>query len=134
MHEAIIRMGLEYFSSIKDPAIDATKFRYQISNPNIQLREPFEYENFKLAANHLHLYGEIILRAGPSWLGYRFQSPIIWHPAPGYQAMYEMPEGHMGHLFDYLIMHHGCRSSHEIPSPAHSLTTLHINYNVFMRA
>jgi hypothetical protein len=66
MHEAIIRQGLEYFFSIKDPAIDATKFRYQISNPNIQLREPFKYENFKLVANLLHLYGEIVLRAGPS--------------------------------------------------------------------
>ncbi len=66
MHEAIIRQGLEYFFSIKDPAIDAAKFRYQISNPNIQLREPFKYENFKLATNCLHLYGEVILRVGPS--------------------------------------------------------------------
>lgn len=86
MHEALIRQGLEYFLFIKDLAIDATKFRYQISNLNIQLREPFKYENFKLAANHLHLYGEIILRAGLSWLGYRFWSPIIWYSAPGYQA------------------------------------------------
>ena len=83
MHEALIQQSLEYFLSIKYLAIDAAKFQYQISNPNIQLREPFKYENFKLAANGFHLYGESILRAGPSWLGYRFRSPIIWHPAPG---------------------------------------------------
>lgn len=77
MHEALIRQSLEYFLSIKDLAIDAAKFRYRISNPNIQLREPFKYENFQLAANRLNFYGERILRAGPSWLGYRFRSPII---------------------------------------------------------
>jgi len=66
MHEAIIQQGLEYVFSMKDPAIDAAKFRYQISNPNIQLRESFKYENFKLAADRLHIYGEFILRVGPS--------------------------------------------------------------------
>ena len=76
IHTAINWHGIEYFLTIKYLSIDAAKFRYQISNPNIQLREPFNYENFKLAANCLHLYGEIILRAGPSWLGYRFRSPL----------------------------------------------------------
>jgi hypothetical protein len=133
MHESLIRQGLEFFASIKDPAIEAAKFRYRVSNPNIQLREPFKYENFKLAANRFPLYGEIVLRAGPSWLGYRFRSPIIWHPAPGYQALYEMPEGQTSHFFDHLVSHHGCRPPHEIPSPAYSLTALHVNYNVFMR-
>jgi len=134
MHEAIIRRGLEYFFSIKDPAIDATKFQYQISNPNIHLRETFKYENFKLVANRLPPYGEAILRAGPSWLGYMFQSPIIWHLAPGYQALYEMPKGQIGHFFEHLVMRHGYRPPHEIPSPAYSLTALHVNYSVFMRA
>jgi len=134
MHEALIRLSLEYFLTIKDLAIDAAKFRYQISNPNIQLREPFKYENFELAAGRLNLYGERILQVGPSWLGYRFRSPIIWHPAPGYQALYEMPEGQIHQLFDNLVAHHGCRPPHEIPSLAYSLTALHVNYNVFMRA
>ena len=84
MHEALIQESLEYFLSIKELAINAAKFRYRISNPHIQLREPFKYENFELAANRLNLYGETILKAGSSWLGYRFCTPIIWHPAPGY--------------------------------------------------
>ena len=130
----INQQGIEYFFTIKGLAINAAKFRYQISNPNIQLREPFKYENFKLAANRLHLYDEVILRAGPSWLGYRFRSLIIWHPAPRYQALYEMPKGQTGHFFEHLVMHHGCRPPHEIPSPPYSLTALHVNYNVFMRA
>lgn len=91
MHESIIRQGLEFFASIKDPAIEAAEFRYRVSNPNIQLREPFKYENFKLAANRFPLYGEIVLRAGPSWLEYRFRSPIIWHPAPGYKPCMRCP-------------------------------------------
>lgn len=70
MHEDLIRQNLEYFLTIKDLAINATKFRYQTLNPNIQLREPFRYENFELAASRLNLYGERILQAGPSWLGY----------------------------------------------------------------
>jgi len=93
MHEATIQKGLEYYFSIKYLSIDAAKFRYQISNQNIQLREPFKYENFKLVANHLHLCGKVILRVGPSWLRCRLRSPIIWHSAPGYQVLYEMPEG-----------------------------------------
>jgi len=99
IHTENNRQGIEYFFTIKELAIVAAKFRYQTSNPNIQLREPFNYENFKLATNRLNLYGQIILRVGPSWLGYRFWSPIIWHPAPGYQALYEMPKGQIGHLF-----------------------------------
>jgi len=98
IHTTINRQGIEYF--FIDLAIAAAKFRYQTSNPNIQLRKPFNYENFKLAANRLSLYGELILRAGPSWLGYRFRSLIIWHPAPGYQALYDMPDGQTGHLFN----------------------------------
>ena len=132
IHTKINRQGIEYFFTIKDLAIATAKFRYQTSNPNIQLREPFNYENFKLAADRLSLYGDLILRTGPSWLGYRFRSPIIWHPAPRYQALYEMPEGQIGHFFDYLVTHHGCRPPHEIPSPAYSLTALHVNYNIFI--
>ena len=133
MHEDLIRNGLEYFLTIKDPAIDAAKFRYHTSSPSIQLREPFKYENFELASSRLNLYGERILQAGPSWSGYRFRSPIIWHPAPGYQALYEMPADQIDQFFDHLVAHHGCRPPHEIPSPAYSLTALHLNYNVFMR-
>jgi len=96
--------------------------------------EPFNYENFKLATNRLGRYGDLILREGPSWLGCRFRSPVIWHPAPGYQDLYEMPEGQIGHLLEHLARHHGCRPTHEILSPAYSLTALHVNYNVFMRA
>jgi len=44
-----------------------------------------------------------------------------------------MPEGQAGQFFDYLITQHGCRPPHETPSPAYSLTALHVNYNVFMR-
>ena len=134
IHTSINRQGIEYFFAIKDLTIAAAKFRYQISNPNIQHREPFNYENFKLAANRLGLYGDLILRARPSWLGYRFGSPVIWHLALGYQALYEMPEGQTGHIFEHLARHHGCRPPHEIPSPTYSLTILHVNCNAFMRS
>jgi len=46
IHTTINRQGIEYFFTIKDLAIAATKFRYQTSNPNIQHRKPFNYENF----------------------------------------------------------------------------------------
>lgn len=66
MHKDLIRNNLEYFLAIKDLTIDAAKFRYRISSPSIQLREPFRYENFELDASRLNLYGERILQAGPS--------------------------------------------------------------------
>jgi len=131
---AINWQGIEYLFTIKYLSVATTKFQYQTSNLNIQLREPFNYENFKLVIDRLNLYGEIILRVRTYWLGYRFRSLIIWHPAPGYQSLYEMPEGQIGHLFEHLVRYHGCRPPHEIPSLAYSLTTLHVNYNVFMRA
>lgn len=68
IHTTIIQQGVE----IKDLAIAATKFRYQTSNRNIQNREPFSYENFKLAVDHLGIYGDLILREGLSCLGCRF--------------------------------------------------------------
>ena len=133
MHEDLIRNSVEFFLAIKDSALDAAKFRYWVSTPSIQLREPFNYENFELAAERLSLYGQRLLQAGPSWLGYRFRSPIIWHPAPGYQALYDMSADQLNQFFDNLVAHHGCRPPHEVPSPAYSLTALHVNYNVFMR-
>ena len=133
MHEDLIRTSLDYFLAIKDSALNAAKFRYQVSSPSIQLREPFKYENFELAVSRIGLYGQRILQAGPSWLGYRFRSPIIWHPAPRYQTLYDMPADQLDQFFDNLVAHHGCRSPHEVPSPAYSLTALHVNYNVFMR-
>ena len=72
IHTTVILQGVEYFFTIKDLAIAIAKFRYQTSNRNIQNREPFNYENFKLAANRLGIYGDLILREGPSWLGCRF--------------------------------------------------------------
>ena len=93
IHTTSNRKWIEYFFTIKDLAIATAKFRYQASNPNIQHRELFNYENFKLAADRLGLYGDLILREGPSWLGCRFCSLVIWHLAPRYQALYEMPEG-----------------------------------------
>lgn len=134
IHRSINWQVIEYFFTIKDLTIAAAKFQYQTSNSNIQLREPFNYEKFKLDAECLSLYGELILRAVPSWLGYMFWSPIIWHLAPRYQALYEMPEGQTSHVFEHLLRHHGCRPPHVIPSPTYSLTSLHVNYNVFMRA
>ena len=133
MHEDLIRNSLEYFLAIKYFSLDATKLHYRISTPSIQLREPFRYENFELAASRLGLYGQHILQAGPSWLEYRFRISIIWHPAPGYQTSYEMLADQLNQFFDDLVAHHGCRPPHEIPSPAYSLTALHVNYNVFMR-
>ena len=93
IHTAVIQKGVEYFFTIKDLAIAATKFRYQTFNRNIQNREPFNYENFKLASDRLGIYGDLILREGSSWLGCRFRSPVIWYPAPGYRALYELLEG-----------------------------------------
>jgi len=72
IHTAIVQQGVEYFLAIKDLAIVAAKFRYQTSNRNIQDREPFNYENFKLAVDRLVTYGDLILREGLSWLGCRF--------------------------------------------------------------
>ena len=93
IHTTVIQQGVEYFLTLKDLAIAATKFQYQTSNQNIQNKEPFNYENFKLAANRFGIYGALILREGSSWLGCRFWSLVIWHPTPGYQALYEIPEG-----------------------------------------
>ena len=66
IHTTVIWQGVEYFLPIKRLAIVVAKFRYQTSNQNIQNREPFNYENVKLAADCLVIYGDPILREGPS--------------------------------------------------------------------
>jgi len=93
-----------------------------------------EYKNFKLAADHLVTYSNLILRAGPYWLGCRFRSPIIQYPTKEYKAIYELPKGQTGPILEVLAQNHGFRPLHENPSPTYSLTTLHANYMVFMRA
>lgn len=66
IQKAVVQQGVEYFLTIKDLAIVAAKFRYQTSNRNIQNREPFNYENFRLAVDRLVIYGDLILREGLS--------------------------------------------------------------------
>lgn len=134
IHREIVQRGVEYFLSIKEPTIAIAKLQWKTSNRNIQEKKPFNYKNFKLAVNCLVTYSNLILREGPLWLGCRFQSPIIWYPATGYKAIYELPEGQIGAIFEVLAANHGCRPLTENPSLAYSLTDLHVNYMVFMRA
>ncbi len=89
---AVVQQGVEYFISIKDLAIAVAKLRWKTSNRNGQDKEPFNYENFKLAADRLITYSNLILREGSYWLGCRFWSPIIWYNAAEYKALYEFPE------------------------------------------
>ena len=134
IHKGIVQQGIEYFLSIKDNSLAADKFRWKTSNRNIQDHEPFNYKNFKLAADRLVTYSNLILREGPYWLGCKFRSPIIQYLVEGYKAIYEFPEGKTWPIFEVLAKNHGFRPPHDIPSPAYSLTVLHTNYMVFMRA
>jgi len=127
IHKAVVQQGVEYFLAIKDLAIVVAKFWNKTSNQNVQDRNPFNYENFKLATDCLVTYSNLILRESSSWLGCRFRSPIIWYPALGYRALYELPRVQTGHIFEVLARNHGFRPLHENPSPAYSLTSLHVN-------
>jgi len=111
----------------------ATKLRWTVSNNNVHNREPFNYKNFKLAAKRFVTYNNLILREGPYSLGYQFCSPIVWYPAEIYKDIYELPKGQTRPILKLLAKNHGFRSLYDIPSPAYSLTTLHMNYMVFMR-
>ena len=111
----------------------AAKFRWIVSNRNVQNREPFNYKKFKLVAESFVTYSNLILREGPYWLGCRFHGPIVWYPTKGYQAIYELPEGQTGHILELLAKNHGFRPLYDIPSPAYSLIALLTNYMLFMR-
>lgn len=111
----------------------ATELRWIVSNNNVHNREPFNYKNFKLATERFVTYSNLILREGPYLLGCRLRSPIIWYPAEGYKAIYELSKGQTGHIFELLAKNHGFKPLYDSPSRAYSLTTLLTNYMVFMR-
>lgn len=129
IHKSIILKGTDYFSSIRDQAYVAAKIRWRTSSQNVQSREPFNYRNFGLATDRFIAYGHLVLKEGPFWLGCRFRSPIVWYPALDYKAIYELPEGQAGHIIEELATHHGFRPFNDKPSPAYSLTALHVNYS-----
>lgn len=87
-----------------------------------------------MVAHRFVTYRNLILREGAYWLGYRFRSRIVWYPAEDYKAIYELPEGQIGHIFETLAKNHGFKPLHDNPSLAYPLTALHTNYMVFMRA
>lgn len=91
------------------------KLRWTISTSSIQDREPFNYKNFKLAADCFVTYSNLILREGPYWLGCQFHSPIIWYPTEGYRAIYELPEGQTRPIFDLLAQNHSFRPLYDVP-------------------
>lgn len=133
IQKEIVQKRIKYFLSIQESSLDATKLRWTVSTSNIQNREPFNYKNFKLVADHFLTYSNLILREGPYWLGCRFCIPIIWYHVEGYRAIYELPEGQTGPIFELLAKNHGFRPLYNIPSPTYSLTNLHTNYLLFMR-
>ena len=61
IQKTIVQQGVEYFLAIKDLAIAATKLWWKTSNRNVQDREPFNYENFKLVVDRLVTYSNLIL-------------------------------------------------------------------------
>ena len=86
-----------------------------------------------MVAERFFTYSNLLLREGPYWLGCWFRSPIVWYPTEVYKAIYELPEGQRGPIFELLAKNHGFRPLYDIPYLAYSLTVLHKNYLLFMR-
>lgn len=91
IHKDIVYNGKAYFQDIQEEGLLAAKQRWQASTNNINIREPFGYRNFKVASSHFHLYSNIILNRGPTWIGCRYRCPIIWYPPEDYHHDYELP-------------------------------------------
>jgi len=65
IQKEIAQKGVEYFLSIQESSLATAKLRWIVSTNNIQNREPFNYKNFKLTADHFVTYSNLILREGP---------------------------------------------------------------------
>lgn len=64
-------------------------------------------KKIELVVERFVIYSNLILREGPHWLGCQFHNPIIWCPDEGHKAIYELPEGKTGHIFEILAKNHG---------------------------
>ena len=51
IQKEIVQKGVEYFLSIQESSLAATKLRWIVSTSSVQDREPFNYRNFKLATD-----------------------------------------------------------------------------------
>jgi hypothetical protein len=75
IHRHVVYSGLQYFGEIRDESLSTTKLRWSVSSNEIKNREPFGFRNFQAAALRLERYVNMIMEAGPSWIGCRYNPP-----------------------------------------------------------
>jgi hypothetical protein len=130
IHRHVIYLGLQYFGEIREEALFAAKLRWSVSSNEIKNKEPFGFRNFQTPALRLEWYSNMIMEAGPSWIGCKYSAPIIWYHPEGYQSVYELRKKHEETSFEELKGKHGFWRYREETSPPYSLIALHMNYLV----
>jgi len=94
----------------------------------IKNRESFGYINFKVVDARLVKFTNLILCMPPTWIGYRYRSPIMWYPPDGYHFDYELAECQEGRAFTMLKKKNGFGIYPKKTYLAYSLTQLHVNH------
>ena len=114
-------------------ALLASKQRWKASTNNIKNREPFGYSNFIVLAR-FHLYSNLILNMGPTWIGCGYSHTMMWYPPKDYHHDYELLEGHTNSTFSKVKQKHDFRLYKEEVHPSYSLTQLHLNHIVWSQS
>jgi hypothetical protein len=90
IHRNVVHSGLQYFGEIKEEALSAAKLRWNVSSNEVKNMEPFGFINFQASTFRLERYVRMIMDEETSWIGCRYNPPIIWYPLEGYQSDYEI--------------------------------------------
>ena len=63
---------------------------------------------------------------GPTWIGYRYNPPIIWFPLESYQKDYKINKKREDATFEEFKISNGFRRLGEPTFPPYNITSLHV--------
>jgi hypothetical protein len=126
IHLQVICSGITRFRKHKEEALAASKLRWDASSSEVKSREPFGYKNFFAAIYIIEGYSRFLQEEGTTWIGCRYNPPIIWFPPESYQKYYQINKKKEDASFGELKRSNGFRRPGEPAFPPYIIISLHV--------
>jgi hypothetical protein len=126
IHLQVIHLGITRFRELKEEALAASKLRWDASSSEVKSREPFGYRNFFTGTFRIERYSTFLQEEGPTWIGCRYNPPIIWFPPESYQKDYKINKKREDVAFGELKISNGFRRPSEPTFPSYNIIALHV--------
>jgi hypothetical protein len=122
----VIRSSITHFRELKEESLAYSKMRWDASSSEVRTREPFGHRNLFAATFRIERYSRLLQKEGPTWIGCRYNPPIIWFPLESYQKYYQINKKRKDVGYGELKRSNGFKRLGEPTFPPYNITALNV--------